>query len=115
MKLPGRDSHNLGYNFRVLALTIACFDLSKEASEKLYESKSFYDKIMETYRASKRTGISDSLSKRLRRRKKLRKLRKQMQKHEERQLMREKQEKEQEKSKKKHKHNKHSEHNLELC
>ena len=83
-------------------------DLLKEASEKLYESKSFYDKIMETYRASKRTGISDSLSKRLRRRKKLRKLRKQMQKHEERQQK--EQEKKQEKSKKKHKHNKHSEH-----
>ena len=75
----------------------------KEASEKLYESKSFYDKIMETYRASKRAGISDSLSKRLRRRKKLRKLRKQMQREE---MQREKQ---QENSKKKHKHNKHSE------
>lgn len=80
-------------------------ELLHEASEKLYESKSFYDKIMETYRASKRTGISDSLSKRLRRRKKLRKLRKQMQKHEERQQK--EQEKKQEKSKKKHKHNKH--------
>merc|ERR1712024_439117 len=62
-------------------------ELLHEASEKLYGSKSFYDKIMETYKASKRAGISDSLSKRLRRRKKLRKLRKQMQKHEERQLL----------------------------
>ena len=79
--------------------------LPKEASEKLYESKSFYDKIMETYRASKRTGISDSLSKRLRRRKKLRKLRKQMQKHENK----EKEQKQEKSSKKKHKHNKHSE------
>ena len=79
---------------------------SQEASEKLYESKSFYDKIMETYKASKRAGLSDSLSKRLRRRKKLRQLRKQMQKHEERSK---EQQRKQEKSKKKHKHNKHSE------
>lgn len=53
----------------------------QEAQEKVYDKKSLYDKILESYRASKKKGITSSLARKLKKRK-LRKLRRKSHKSE---------------------------------
>lgn len=52
----------------------------QSASEKVFDRDSLYKKILESYRASKKHGLSESLAKKLKRRR-MRKLRKHTKRH----------------------------------